>query len=96
MGHNNVCMSQLVGPFKANEELFDKVLANSNEDAGYISHLGIQTDKDRIVYINDEAVQIGRTGIYELVNCAVTSLSFAEDTDRYTIIDYTIYLDKVF
>ena len=91
----NMCMSQLVGPFKANEELFDKIKEHSDEKMVYINHLGIQTDKDRIIYVNGKEVQVGRTGIYELVNCAITSLYFAEDTDRYTIVDYAVYLDTL-
>lgn len=49
--------------------------------------LGIQTEPNTIVYINDKRIRIGKTGIYELdYSVLVHSLYFEEDTAA--LIDY--------
>ena len=86
--------SQLVGPFTANEELFDKIVATAIQPVLYVSHLGIQTDIRNYIYINGKKYEIGKTGIYEIGNAEITSLYFAQDTDENSIIDYTIVIDE--
>lgn len=92
---NNVHAGQLFGPFKANEELYEKIVANSKWECRYVKHLGVQVNKkptkqDIIVYINKKPVEIGRTGIYEIGNTEITSIYFKTDTEDDTIIDYVI------
>lgn len=87
---NNMYMGQLVGPFSANEELYDKVIEDAGTAILHIKHLGIQAEVSTIIFINGEEREIGKTGIYEIGNTEVTSLYFKEDMDKNTIIDYTI------
>lgn len=85
---------QLIGPFNANEELYDKIVAAAAYPINYVSHIGIQTDTKNIVYINNKECEIGNTEIYEIGNTEITSIYFAQDTDENSIIDYTIVIDK--
>ena len=85
---------QLVGPFNANEELYDKISAAAAQPIAYINHIGVQTDVKNYIYINNKEYEIGKTGIYEIGNTEITSIYFAQDTDDNSIIDYTIVLDK--
>lgn len=85
---------QLIGPFKANEELYDKIIAAAAQPINYVSHIGIQTDIKNYVYINGEEYEIGKTGIYEIGNTEINSIYFAQDTDENSIIDYTIVINK--
>lgn len=87
---NNVFASQLYGPFKAKEELYTKIVENCKWTCHYVKHLGVQVEKDTIIYINEKPVKVGRTGIYEIGNTEVTSIYFENDTKENTIIDYTI------
>lgn len=89
--NTNYHMGQLIGPFKAKEELYDKIIANANvSNVLYIKHLGIQAEVGTFVYINKELFEIGKTGIYEITNCEVNSIYFENDTDKNYIIDYII------
>ena len=86
----NYFQGQLVGPFKAEEELFNKIKENSAIDVSYVSHLGVQTDISNYILINEKEVEIGKTGVYEIGNTEITSIKFKQDVDKNTIIDYTI------
>ncbi len=88
--NNNGCTGQLLGPFKANEELYNKIIADAAYPVLYINHLGIQTDIRNFVYINGNKYEIGKTGIYEVGNTEITSIYFESDTDDNSIIDYSI------
>ena len=90
----NSCTSQLVGPFTANEELYNRIVAASAQPILYVSHIGIQTDIRNYIYINGKEYEIGKTGIYEIGNTEITSIYFAQDTDENSIIDYTIVIDE--
>ena len=90
----NGYMGQLQGPFKANEDLYAKIKENANTDFQFIDHLGIQTKKDTMININGKSFQVGRTGTYEITNAEVTALHFEEDTDEYSLVDYTIYIGE--
>lgn len=92
---NNVHVGQLFGPFNANEELYEKIVADSKWGCRYVKHLGIQINKkptkqDIIVYINKKPVEIGKTGIYEIGNTEITSIYFKTDTENDVIVDYVI------
>lgn len=89
MGMNGYT-GQLIGPFKANEELYTLICAAAAHPVLYIQHLGIQTDVRNFIFINGKEYEIGKTGIYEIGNTEITSLYFSQDVDNNTIIDYTI------
>lgn len=86
----NCYQGQLIGPFSASEELFDKIKEDAAIDVNYVVHLGIQTDIKTVVFINGDEVEIGKTGIYEIGNTEITSIQFQDNVDENTIIDYTI------
>lgn len=99
----NGCMGQLLGPFEANEELYDKIKKQSIKEMLYIKHLGIQIDectdekqKDKqfFVFINGEEIEIGKYGVYEVGNTEITSIYFPTDMNDNTIIDYVIETSK--
>lgn len=97
---NNGCMGQLIGPFKKNDELYTYIEQNTNGQLDYVSHIGIQMDNHTssipgegiMIYINNKAYEIGKTGIYEIGNTKITSLYFSDAVDDKTIIDYTVVL----
>lgn len=76
-------MQQLIGPFKANEELCT---------FGTIKHLGIQIKSlmPVIVIINNQEIEIGKTEMYELKDVEITSLKFKQDINNNTIIEYLL------
>lgn len=90
----NGCTGQLVGPFLANEELYDLIVNGAAQPVDYVSHLGIQTDIGNYVYINDKEYEIGKTGIYEIGNTEIKSIFFAQDVDENTIIDFKIKIKE--
>lgn len=101
----NIYQGQIQGPFKANEELMNKIAEQCKTAPRYIKHLGIQTETDNII-INpnalvelticgkDQTIEIGKTNCYEIGNTKVTSIKFLEDKDNNTIIDYTAILKE--
>ena len=101
----NIYQGQIQGPFKANEDLMNKVVEQCKTAPKYIKHLGIQTETDNIL-INpnalvtliicgkEQTIEIGKTNCYEIGNTKVTSIKFLEDKDNNTIIDYTAILNE--
>lgn len=73
---------QLIGPFKANQELCQ----------GVIQCLGIQINSlsPKYVFINGKEIEIGKTEMYELTNVEITSLKFKQNMDNNTIIEYVL------
>ena len=91
--NNNGCTGQLLGPFTANEELYDLIVAAAAKPITCINHIGIQTDVGNYVYINNKEYEIGKTGIYEIGNTEITSIYFTQDTSNNSVIDYTIIIN---
>lgn len=87
---NNVFMGQLIGPFKANEELYTRIKEDAATAILYVHHLGIQAPIGTIIYINKKPYEIGKTGLYEIGNTRINSLYFQSDTDNNILIDYTV------
>ena len=93
MGANGYT-GQLIGPFTANTELYDLIVAAAAQPIKYVSHIGVQADVRNYIYINGKEYEVGKTGIYEIGNTEITSIYFAQDTDVNSIIDYTIVIDE--
>lgn len=93
MGDNGYS-GQLLGPFTANENLIELIQQDAIGEIDYIKHLGVQADVSAFININNQDVEIGKTGIYEIGNTEITSLYFLEDTDDNAIVDYTIILKE--
>lgn len=87
-------MGQLVGPFKAKENLYVQIEKDARGAILYVQHLGIQAKVSDIVWINDEPYEIGKTGIYEVGNTEITSIYFDKDTDEHAIVDYIVHFDE--
>lgn len=93
MGDNGYT-GQLLGPFEANQELVNLIQQDALKEIEYVKHLGIQTEIGSLLKINDETIEIGKTGIYEIGNTEINSIYFLEDTDDNAIIDYTVILKE--
>lgn len=93
MGENGYT-SQLLGPFKANQELIDLIQQDAIKEIKYVKHLGIQANENTFLYINGEKVEIGKTRVYEIGNTKIKSVYFINDTDDNAIIDYTVILKE--
>ena len=93
MGDNGYT-GQLLGPFEANQELMDLIQQDALREIEYVKHLGIQTEIGSLLKIDDETIEVGKTGIYEIGNTEINSIYFLEDTDDNTIIDYTVILKE--
>ena len=88
-------MGQLVGPFKARQELYHLIEEDAYVNIMYVEQIGIQTRVGTLIYVNHEPVEIGKTGIYEIGNTEITSLYFDQDTDNHTIVDYVVHKDEI-
>ena len=100
---NNGCTGQVIGPFVANEEIYDIIKENCIEKILYVKHIGIQIDDMQnqvkwvnhpTVFINGKEYEIGKTGILELINTEITSIYFPIDRNENTIIDYSIEISE--
>lgn len=97
----NYCQGQLVGPFDAGEELYERIKEDAATSFSYVSHIGIQTETSNIILLNNKEFEVGKTGIYEIGNTEITSIKFKEINshgdkiilDKNTIIDYTIMIE---
>lgn len=87
-GYPNGRVGQLDGSFSAGQDIIPLIRKQDNiVDYKGLMKLGIQTDPDTIVYINNKKIRIGRTGIYELdYSVLIKTLMFESDTTA--LIDY--------
>lgn len=98
----NICQGQLIGPFKANQNLMNLINEQCVSKPQYLKHIGIQTEETDVdnpdtlieLKVNDKlfTVAIGKTGIYEIGNTEVTLIRFLNDKDNNTIVDYIAVL----
>lgn len=77
---------QVHGPFERLEEITN-IIKEKYPDFISIIKLGIQAPVAHICYINNNLVEIGKTGILELENVKVSSLYFNQDEAEDTLID---------
>lgn len=75
-------IQQLIGPFKANQELCK----------GTIKQLGVQIKSliPQYIFINNQEIEINKINMYELKDVEITSIKFKEDMDNNTIIEYIL------
>lgn len=98
----NICQGQLIGPFKANQNLMNLINEQCVSKPQYLKHIGIQTEETDVdnpdtlieLKVNDKlfTVAIGKTGIYEIGNAEVILIRFLNDRDNNTIVDYIAVL----
>ena len=83
---------QITGPFTLNEEIVDKIKAETGFNFLYIKKIGIQTEPASAhkVSINGQIFEIGKTGILEFNEVQITSLNFLQDETSFTIIDLIV------
>lgn len=75
-----------------------KEQANFDDDAAYVSKLGIYSAPGNIFFINGEKYEIGKTGMYEARDVEIRSLSIPPQTaltdsemvrlDFFTFVDF--------
>lgn len=81
--------------FKANQELYNLIVNNSNGQVAYISRIGIQYRQQSKIHflLNNKEFELNDKGFYEASDVAITSLKFLEDTDDTAIIDFIVELE---
>lgn len=47
-----------------------------------VNHLGIQAKEGTIFLINNQEIQIGSTGIYEITDCVIESIYIKENNEN--------------
>ena len=89
MAGTNGYIGQLQGPFSANAEIMDLIVADASKQVNYLIKLGVQTKVRNEVIINNVAFEIGITGILEFGDGAqITSIKFSQNVGKETIIDF--------
>lgn len=71
---------QLQGPFEANQELIQGITN--------IMKIGIFSKPNHSIHINGMEFEIGQTGILEIEGTHIESLSFDQDEEADTYIDF--------
>ena len=66
------------------------LFSNIIEGTDYINRLGICAPPGTVAIIDGQQIKIGKTGIYEIENVKITSLSFNADTPLDAIVDYIV------
>lgn len=89
-------IGQVTGPFAAGVDLMaDEGAIGIFTPANYrpiIYKMGIQTEKDTLVEINDTQIKIGKTGIYELDDAVkIYKIVFPNGASEDTLVDF-IYI----
>lgn len=79
---------QINGPFNAGEDVYAIIKEKTNNSSfSYIMQIGIQSEANHYVNINGVKFEIGKTGMLQFNETAITSLSFVQDELDSTIID---------
>lgn len=78
--------------FKAGQELYSLITSYVNPQYGMdsVCRIGIQAPIGTHVQLNGVDFEIGKTGILEARDLAITSIVFPEDTDSSVIIDFIV------
>lgn len=95
------CLGQIVRQaHPKSDNLMVDIRANVPDTIAYITKIGVQIPKDKIVIIDKKEFQMGRTGRLEFDNLKLNSTIYVKDKyDNYSaqlipvIIDF-IYIDK--
>lgn len=86
-------IGQVFGPFEVNKDLLDDDgpigILTPEKERPVLYKLGIQAQEGTLVNINNTAIKIGKTGIYELDDVLkITSIIFPQATSATTIVDF--------
>lgn len=86
-------LGQVVGPFTVGKQLFDDDGAigalTPETTRPILFKLGIQAEPGTTMLINNKAIKVGKTGIYQLDEVInITSLKFTSETDENTLVDF--------
>ena len=72
----------------AGEDLMKDIFGDSElPNTLYIEHIGIQSIKGHKCVINNEEIEIGKTGILEVRDVKITSFKFSQEENEETIVD---------
>lgn len=81
---------QITGEFKQNQDVISIIRKKYNQDFLFVKRLGIQAQTGHLCQINNEVVEIGKTGMIEYNNVQVKNLLFFQDEPEQTIIDFIL------
>lgn len=82
------CFIQIAGPFNSGVDIIS--ILKANYDFTEVIKIGIQTKTGNKFKINDETIEMGKTKIYEVNNIDIDSLSFLQNENESTIIDFIV------
>lgn len=87
-----ITLGQEKGPFKAGENIIKTILNQpENKDIVMVFKIGIFSIPYHRVQINNNSIEIGSTGMLEVKDVVISSLSFEQDEDINSYIDYMAY-----
>lgn len=79
------------GYFQAEANIISLITnACNNQYNGFVQRIGIEAPEGTFITINGESIQIGKTGLYEVNNAYITSLTFVENSTKEAVVDYII------
>lgn len=82
---------QLKGPFAANEDLIAKIksqIISETYESDKIIKIGIFSKFGHIININGVPFYLGKEGMFEFRDTPIRSLSFEQEEDLNSFIDY--------
>ena len=71
-------IGQIAGVFRAGEEILELIRKQErkNTTVAELVKIGIQADSSQVVYLNNEAFEIGQTGILQFKDVSIQSIKF--------------------
>lgn len=84
----NQCFVQMTGPFSINQDIIS--ILKERYNFSKIIKIGIQTKTGNKFIINHEEIEMGKTGIYEVSDVDIDSLTFMQNENELTIIDFIV------
>lgn len=78
------------GYFAANQEILNLIQELTYPNIDYLERIGIEAPQKTRLRINNQLIEIGKTGLYEVDNAEITSIRFIENSSRDVIIDFII------
>lgn len=78
------------GYFPANQEIFTLIQNLTYVNIDSLERIGIEAPPTTKVKLNNQVIEIGKTGFYEVDNVEITSIKFVENSPKDVIIDFIV------
>ena len=78
------------GYFPANQEIFNLIQDLTYINIDYLERIGIQAPPATRLKLNNTVIEIGKTGLYEADDVAITSIQFYENSPKNVVIDFVV------